>query len=333
MKKYIYTATLTILFSALGFSQNCSKNLSKNEKYNSGPVVESKGVTFHQPSVSNGKKISFQVKDSSRMFVHIDINYGTWQVGTKVELIFNSGEKVTTYITLRETERTGSTQTKRYDCQIRDRKDVDMLYQNKIAKITVHSIGQTFDLSAKKADKIKDLFTCTADAVGISNVNYRSAKKSAPDPYTENTIVVSIGGTNNDMFDVECEYEKNEIDEFTGEKSVVTKVMKIGTNLNMNASKLNGAILLKFQYIGLLGCSNIDSHIILKFMDGTTLKMANAAKEDCGENPFITADVTKLVSKLKVKNIEKIRVVYSDGQADIEVSQPDIIRGILNKCL
>lgn len=307
----------------------------KNESFDSGKIIESKEVTFHQPTISNSKQISFHVKNKDRFFVHIDINYGTWQVGTKIDLVFESGEKVTTYITLRETERTGSTQTKRYDCQITDRKTLDKIYLHTISKITVHCIGQTFDLPSNKSKKVKAYFNCVVNTIGADKINFEPAEKSAPDPYTDNTIIVGFGNTDNTDLqpDVKCEYEKNQVDEFTGDKTVVTKTAILGDKLTGYLEVLGGSTFLNLNYDGLLGCVNVESFIIIKFMDASTLNLMNLAKEDCGENPTLKVDLTSNIAKLKIRDIEKIRISMSDGQADITIKQPDYIRGVLIKCL
>lgn len=339
--KVLQLSILSLLVAASmsisAFGQNCAKSLEKNVSYSSGPLIQSKDVIFHSPTISNNKDLSFAVNDSSRLFVHFDLTYGTWRVGSKVEFTFESGATVNLQITKWETERSGSYSAKRYDCQITSRDDLDKFYLEKIEKVNVHCVGRTFDFSSKKSQKLNQYFRCTADAVGIDRVNYRPAKKSEADPYVDNTIVVSFGNDNNNSssnYDhVNCEYEKNEVDEFTGEKVTITKMATLGPKLTGQAHLLNGKTFLNFKYAGSLGCANVDSYIIILFADGTTLKLMNLAKEDCGENPMLKVEITDKMSIMKVRDIEKIRIGFSDGTADVVVADCCFIKGILHKCL
>lgn len=325
-----------LLFTFIGHTQ-CSKLLEKHIEYDSGPIIQSKDVVFHSPSMSNNKDISFVVKDSSRLFVHFDITYGTWRVGSKVEFKFESGAKVVTEIKHWESEVKGSYQAKRYDCQIESRDDVDRFFLEPLQKVTVTAVGRTFEISTKKRKKIKQLFECTVNTVGIENINYTPAAKSDPDPYVDNSISISYGGNNGtqqETFDdFNCEYEKNQVDEFTGDKTTITKSIVWAENLNIQVQHLNGKTFLDVQYLGALGCANVQSFVIIKFADASTLQLMNVAGEDCGENPTLKVELTDKISILKVRDIEKIRVSYSDGHVDLTVNDKKYIRAVLTKCM
>jgi hypothetical protein len=327
---------ITMIFG-LNAQAQCSKQLEKNENYSSGPIIQSKDIVFHSPSLSNNKDISFVVKDSSRLFVHFDITYGTWRVGSNVEFKFQSGATVTTEIKLWESEIKGSYTAKRYDCQIENRDDVERFMLEDIEKITVHCVGRTFEISTKKRKRIRSYLECTVNTVGLEKINYRSAVKSEADPYVDNTIVVSFGNDNQsskDNYDhIDCDYEKNEVDDFTGDKTTITKFKNLGENLSIQMQHINGKTFLNLQYIGVLGCANVESFVIFKFSDATTLKFMNLSKEDCGDNPILKIDLTNKMSIMKIRNIEKIRVTYSDGHADVIAIDQKLVKGILNKCL
>ena len=329
--------SILALFFGLNAQAQCSKDLEKHEEYSSGPMIQSKDVIFHSPSLSSNKDISFVVKDSTRLYVHFDITYGTWRVGSNVEFKFESGAKVMTEIKHWESEVKGSYQAKRYDCQIENRDDLDRFYLERIEKITVHCVGRTFEISKKKRSKINQYFQCTVNTAGIDKINYRSAVKSEPDPYTDNTIVIGFGSdniTNNETYDnVTCEYEKNEVDEFTGDKTTITKQVKLGENLFAQVHHINGKTFLNVQYVGALGCANVESYVYFKFADASTEKFMNLSGEDCGDNPTLKIELTDKMSIMKVRDIEKIRIGYSDGHADVVVIDKKLIRGILNKCL
>ncbi|MEX1001006.1 MAG: hypothetical protein WDZ35_02740 [Crocinitomicaceae bacterium] len=334
MRVTLVISIIGILFQTGGMAQ-CSKDLEKHETYNTGPIIETKDIVFHAPTITNNKDISVVVKDTSRLYIHFDLTYGTWRVGSKVDFKFKSGAVASTYITKWESESTGSYSVKRYDCQITSRDDLDLFYLEEVNKITVHGVGRTFSLSGRKAKKFNQYFKCAANTVGVENVNFKPAIKSAPDPYVDNTIVVSFGNNNTESTysDIDCEYEKNQVDEFTGKKTTITKMKTWGDNLQGQLHLVDNKTFINVYYKGALGCSNVESYIIIKFMDGSTLKLMNLAKEDCGENPMLKVDITNNISILKVRDIEKIRVGYSDAHADVSIKDPDYIRGVLNKCL
>ena len=332
--KTLQLSIIAILFSFASQAQ-CSRDLEKHEEYSSGPIIISKDVVFHSPSISSNKDISFFVKDSSRLYVHFDITYGTWRVGSRVEFKFESGATVDTEIKHWESEVKGSYQAKRYDCQIESRDDVDRFYLENLQKVTVHCIGRTYEISKKKRKKIKQYFQCTANTVGIDNINYHPAQKSDPDPYVDNTIIIGFGNDNQaeTWDDVNCEYEKNEVDEFTGDKTTITKQVKLGDNLIAQVHHINGKTFLNVQYTQPLGCANVESFVIFKFTDASTLQFMNLSGEDCGDNPTLKIELTDKMSIMKVRDIEKVRVSYSDNHADVVVIDQKLIRGILNKCI
>ena len=327
---------LALSFFALATYSQCTGNLEEYEDYNTGPILITKDIVFDAPTISINKDIAVAVKDSSRLFIHFDVMASTWQVGTRVEFKFESGAVVNTYITKSESEKTGSYVVKRYDCQIESRKDLDVFYLQDLKKFTIHSIGRTYDLSAKKSKKFKEYFKCAANTVGIENVNYKKAKVSDADPYVDNTIVVSFGNQNNSnpQYDnVKCEYEKNVVDEFTGEKTTITKYATLGDKLTYQIHYVNGKTFLNFVYNGPLGCVNVESYVIIKFMDGSTEKFMNVAPEDCGDHPILKIDITDKVSILKVRDLDKIRVVLSDGNGDVVVTDRQLVKAMLNKCI
>ena len=335
MKVKIFSTVLVLFLSVMSANAQCSRDLTKHEKYSTGPIIHSKQVTFHSPTLTNKKDISAQVKDSSRFFIHFDLSYGTWRVGSKVDFKLESGTVVSTYITKWESETSGSYSVKRYDCQIMDRDQLDLFFLQEVEKITVHCVGKTYTLSSRESKKFNEYFKCAANTVGIENINFTPAKKTESDPYVDNTIVVSFGTDNSQPTydDVNCEYEKNEVDEFTGKRTTITKMAKLGENLTAQIHAIDNKTFINFKFVGALGCANVSSFVIFKFTDGTTLKLMNLAPEDCGENPILKVEISENISIMKVRDIDKIRLSYSDAHADVEVTDSDLIQGILHKCI
>jgi len=107
----------------------------------------------------------------------------------------------------------------------------------------------------------------------------------------------------------------------------------LGSQLSGQLQLLNENYYLNLFYDGALGCVNVESFIIIKFADASTLKLMNVAKEDCGGAPMLKIDLSSNMSILKVRDIEKIRISMSDAQADITLSDKMYIKNVLLKCM
>lgn len=122
----------------------------------------------------------------------------------------------------------------------------------------------------------------------------------------------------------ECEFDKDIIDEFTGDITKVLKTVPIGRygtyRLTSSLARIGETIGVYLSFSGDLGCLTRDSYAIFRFVDGKTYEVKYILKIDCGTNLIFTAVVPEdLRRKMKETPVEKVRISYSDSYADIDI--------------
>ena len=82
---------------------------------------------------------------------------------------------------------------------------------------------------------------------------------------------------------------KNETDDFTGEVKRITETYTVAEGAGLLSISVGRFDQKYFMYVNStydLGCSGaLNNSIIFKFTDGTTLKLEDKAKIDCGDDP------------------------------------------------
>lgn len=125
-----------------------------------------------------------------------------------------------------------------------------------------------------------------------------------------------------------CNYATNETDEFTGAVKVATKMVEVGNGghrlneLHFRAGRVDKEHWLEFFMYGSSGCSSSGSYAIVKFTDGSTVRLENFGKVNC-KAPSIRARYDPLA--FDGKTVEKVRLGYTEGYHDCEVTKPDVI--------
>jgi hypothetical protein len=128
-------------------------------------------------------------------------------------------------------------------------------------------------------------------------------------------------------------WDKNEIDEFTGDTVRITKYERVTQtfwyNVTFSIIQYNSEVVLKAQYTGStkseIVCKDEDSKIIFKFETGDTHQLIPTGEIDCGNGtisiyyPLAYDDIKLLVSK----SIEKYRIYYTDAYVDYDCRTPD----------
>ena len=113
---------------------------------------------------------------------------------------------------------------------------------------------------------------------------------------------------------------KNEVDEFTGEAKVITEryiVAKGVGKLSMQVGRINDGYFMFVYSSTDLGCAGASgNYIILKFTDGTTLKLTDQSDVDCGD--FSSSLFIFNPSDFEGKTVEKIRLKKSEFYDDCE---------------
>lgn len=125
----------------------------------------------------------------------------------------------------------------------------------------------------------------------------------------------------------DCNYNKKEIDEFTGDKKIVLEPQKIAKKkyykLYAYLARVGDQRVVYLNYYRDMGCASYDSYAIFKFADGTTAKVKHGADTDCDDYPTFIALIDNVADELKSKKLEKIRLGMSDYYDDIEIEETD----------
>lgn len=120
----------------------------------------------------------------------------------------------------------------------------------------------------------------------------------------------------------DCDFKTNQKDEFTGAQEVMLASKEIAKDLYCTLLSVNKVKAFFLNYVEDLGCLSSDSYIIFKFTDGSTLKMLNTNRDiDCGEGISFQGIIKKdEMDQLSKKEIEKIRLSYTDAVRDLDVT-------------
>jgi hypothetical protein len=113
---------------------------------------------------------------------------------------------------------------------------------------------------------------------------------------------------------------KNEVDEFTGAATVITEryvVAKGIGNLSIQVGRLNDSYFMWVYSSKDLGCSGASgNYIILKFTDGSTVKLTDHSDIDCAD--FSSSLFIFNLSDFDGKFVQKIRLKRSKFYDDFE---------------
>ena len=128
---------------------------------------------------------------------------------------------------------------------------------------------------------------------------------------------------------------KNEVDDFTGDVKKFTNYYNVATTdvgtIKVSAIRLNDFYYIKMKSTSDLGCSGAsDNYAIIKFTDGTTLKLDKDYSDiDCSDSsPSLFS--LKVNSPLFTKDIEKIRFrqskYYTDGNTSGTYTLAEVLK-------
>jgi hypothetical protein len=137
------------------------------------------------------------------------------------------------------------------------------------------------------------------------------------------------------MAAAQCTYSRNEVDPFTGDKIVTTKLTKIKAKTAIGAgvylsggsvSDAGGALYtLTIALIpsNSLGCVTSTSKAIFLWDDGTTEEYSHIGDIKCS-NPYHLMSV-EFGSKLHTVAPSKVRLYYSKGYIDIDLLDSSVV--------
>lgn len=130
----------------------------------------------------------------------------------------------------------------------------------------------------------------------------------------------------------QCKYEKNEIDEFTGKTNKQTKWERIASK-NVMAVVVQLDDMIGLLIAGDIGCVNNNSSAYFKFQDDSVIQLAHLGQIDCGSivSLILPLDDENL-QLLATKPIAKIRLVGTERNLDVPLSNPNYFINVLENC-
>lgn len=125
----------------------------------------------------------------------------------------------------------------------------------------------------------------------------------------------------------DCRYDTNEVDEFTGNQTVVLSPLKLSRNLFATPLRVSDSEALFLKYSLDIGCVTDEAYALFKFIDGSTLKINHDADIDCGSAvTFISYLLDNdALNVLSTKPVSKLRIVYSEGSNDFDISDSNML--------
>lgn len=110
----------------------------------------------------------------------------------------------------------------------------------------------------------------------------------------------------------DCRYLYDQIDDFSGKRSLGLKPVRIATMdngffLRVDLNATGDIVFLHVPISEKYGCATYDSYIMFKLEDGTVLESRNFGKTDCGERPSLyfrlDADMVEMLGNVPLSNI------------------------------
>jgi hypothetical protein len=137
----------------------------------------------------------------------------------------------------------------------------------------------------------------------------------------------------------QCDYSRNEVDEFTGRKITTTKFSKAKAKTGISAelyvsagsvSNKEGAtqtLTLALTPSTAVGCvSTSSSKAIFLWADGTTEEITHAGSIECGNPSHLM--IVQEGSRLLTEQPTKVRLYFTKGYVDVELLDDSIIKAI-----
>lgn len=121
----------------------------------------------------------------------------------------------------------------------------------------------------------------------------------------------------------DCQYERKQVDEFTGKKNIATKFALIAPGVQASFMRVGKLTALNIGVTD-LGCVSSDSYIILLYTDSTTQRVDHATQGSC-KSPVLVGIISQ------GKKVSKIRIHFSETKDVIVDNQDFLIDGL--KCI
>ena len=125
------------------------------------------------------------------------------------------------------------------------------------------------------------------------------------------------------LFVQDCDYLKNETDEFTGQRTIATKSLTIAPGVQASFMRVGKLTAMNIAVTD-LGCVSSDSYVILLYTDSTTQQIDHAIGVACDSPVFMG-----LIGQ--GKKVAKIRIHFTTTKDVVIDDQDFLIDGL--KCI
>lgn len=134
-----------------------------------------------------------------------------------------------------------------------------------------------------------------------------------------------IKGASSSVAVSDCDYWKDEVDEFTNEVKRYTRSRNMAKSeddsfFSLGLRKMNTTRLIYSKFEGNLGCMTNESKMLVKLENDVILEFVNFAPEECGENATMAFNLEdEAIKALRETPIKVIRINGSEGYTDLKV--------------
>lgn len=136
----------------------------------------------------------------------------------------------------------------------------------------------------------------------------------------------------------QCDYSRNEVDEFTGRKITTTKLSKAKTKADISVALYVSAgsvsdkedstqtLTLALIPSTAVGCVSSSSKAIFLWADGMTEEITHAGSIECGNPSHLI--IMQEGSRLLTEQPTKVRLYFTKGYVDVELLDDSIIKAL-----
>lgn len=330
---------IALLFVMSSHGQACKKYIEKDaiDEFTGEAAYYTTRVVFSQPTVEDSRTVSFRIMDDKRMYLHLTSGQSKDIVfGSDIVFTFDDGEELTLQVEQISKEKEGTVHVTHGNCRIYYKRDVERFYTNKVTSINLLASRQQYDINKNDQTNILASALCLIEGFGVDNLNFDSERNTTliPDPSaasfsTGSSSFVSISTNMKCEFETDTLLDGGNIVKLSKPKELASSPYKLFAQISLKDEKVK----LLLTYGIDLGNLNADSYVLFKFTDGTFQKFNHSGAAVNSQKPTFEADITLYKDDFMKKDLEAIRINYSEYYADMSVGAKTYIADFLRYCL
>lgn len=324
-----------LFVSSLAIGQKCNKYTDRNARdlFTGDTILASREIIYSQPTIEVSRTISFQVQDNNRVFLHLSSGRSQDLLfGSEVELTFENDEQLILRIEQMNRVKEGTVMITHANCRIYYQADVERFYQTHLKSIKLD--GSRLEFSFDKGEKTKILagMLCLVENIGIGNLNFSSERKTKLVPDGSFAAIsgsfVTVSGSVKCDFELDTLIDGKEVIKLSKPREISSSPNKLMAQIRKQGEKFT----LYLTYNSDLGNINANAYALFKFSDGTSHKFKHIGEYSNEEKPVFEIDITLYRDMFMSKDLEGIRLSYSEYYADLIVSNKRYLADFLRYC-